>query len=78
VRSGRCAALKTHAGTRPSSFASARARERTVPGLSPVTSRKVRPNVPRLSQPVTNAISVIESSVSRSSAVARSMRRVSR
>ncbi len=46
------------------------------PGLSPVTSRKVRPKVPRLFQPVWNAISVIGRSVSRSSAVARSMRRV--
>ena len=47
-------------------------------GLSPVTSRKVRPKVPRLLQPVSKAISVMASSVSRSSAVARSMRRVSR
>ena len=67
-----------HAGTRPSSLACARARARIVLGLSPVTSRNVRPNVPRLSHPVTKAISVIDSSVSRSSAVARSMRRVSR
>jgi hypothetical protein len=41
-------------------------------------SRKVRPNVPRLLQPVWKAISVMGRSVSRSSAVARSMRRVSR
>ena len=41
-------------------------------------SRKVRPNVPKLSQPVSKAISVMDTSVSRSSAVARSMRRVSR
>jgi hypothetical protein len=67
-----------HAGTRPSPCAAARARERIVLGLSPVMSRKVRPNVPRLCQPVWKAISVIDSSVSRSSAVARSMRRVSR
>jgi hypothetical protein len=78
VRSGRCAALKKHAGTRSSARAAALARVRTAPGLSPVTSRNVRPNVPRLSQPVRKAISVIESSVSRSSAVARSMRRVSK
>ena len=37
-----------------------------------------RPNVPRLCQPVSKAISVIGRSVSRSSAVARSIRRVSR
>src|SRR5215471_5157498 len=48
------------------------------PGLSPVTSRNVRPKVPRLSQPVFNAISVTARSVSRSNAVARSMRRVRR
>ena len=46
--------------------------------VSPVMSRKVRVNVPRLDQPVSKAISVMESSVSRSSAVAFSMRRVSR
>ena len=40
------------AGTRPSSCAAARARARSALGLSPVMSRKVRPNVPRLSQPV--------------------------
>src|SRR5438876_8933381 len=72
VRSGRCAALRTQAGTRPSSCAVALARARFAPGLSPVTSRKVRPNVPRLSQPVWKAISVMDRSVSRSSAVARS------
>jgi hypothetical protein len=43
-----------------------------------VTSRNVRPNVPRLDQPVSNAISVMGRSVSRSMAVARSIRRVSR
>ena len=53
-------------------------RARSSPGLSPVTSRNVRPKVPRLFQPVWNAISVIGRSVSRSSAVARSIRRVSR
>jgi hypothetical protein len=47
-------------------------------GLSPVMSRNVRPNVPRLSQPVKKAISVMDRSVSRSRAVARSMRRVRR
>jgi hypothetical protein len=47
-------------------------------GLAPVMSRNVRPNVPRLSQPVSKAISVMDRSVSRSSVVARSMRRVSR
>jgi hypothetical protein len=56
----------------------ARQRARIALGFSPVTSRKVRPNVPRLPQPVTKAISVIDRSVSRSSAVARSMRRVSK
>ena len=56
----------------------ARARARIALGLSPVTSRKVRPNVPKLSQPVSKAMSVMGKSVSRSSAVARSMRRVSR
>src|SRR3546814_10425478 len=47
-------------------------------GLSPVMSRKVRPNVPRLFQPVCSAMSRMGMSVSRSSAVARSIRRVSR
>src|SRR5262245_17138483 len=36
VRSGRCAALTMHAGTRPSSCAAALARSRMAPGLSPV------------------------------------------
>jgi hypothetical protein len=40
------------AGTLATEPAAARARERITPGLSPVTSRNVRPNVPRLSQPV--------------------------
>jgi hypothetical protein len=53
-------------------------RERIAPGLSPVMSWKVRPKVPRLSQPVSNAISVMGMSVSRSSATARSTRRVSK
>jgi hypothetical protein len=54
------------------------ARVRRVPGFSPVMSRNVRPNVPRLDHPVWNAMSVMGRSVSRSNAVARSMRRVSR
>jgi hypothetical protein len=66
------------AGTLPSDFAAARARVRIARGLCPVMSRNVRPNVPRLCQPVWNAISMIGISVSRSSAIARSMRRVSR
>jgi hypothetical protein len=41
-------------------------------------SRKVRPKVPRLAQPVSKAMSVMGRSVSRSSVIARSMRRVSR
>ena len=56
----------------------ARARVRSSRGLSPVMSRKVRPKVPRLFQPVAKAISMIGNSVSRSSAEARSIRRVSR
>ncbi len=67
-----------HTGTRPRSRAAARARWRIVRGLSPVMSRNVRPKVPRLFQPVPNAMSVTGRSVSRSSAVARSMRRVSK
>src|SRR6185503_12113376 len=77
-RSGRWAAATKQAGTRPRSWPAARSRARIAPGLSPVTSRNVRPKVPRLPHPVWNAISVIESSVSRSIAVARSMRRVSK
>jgi hypothetical protein len=41
-------------------------------------SRRVRPKVPKLAQPVRKATSVIDASLSRSSAIARSMRRVSR
>jgi hypothetical protein len=67
-----------HAGTDSSDFAAARARVRMVRGLCPVMSRNVRPNVPRLCQPVWKAISMMAISVSRSSAIARSMRRVSR
>jgi len=67
-----------HAGTRPSSFAAALARSRIALGLSPVMSLKVRPNVPRLVQPVWNAMSVTGMSVSRNNAVARSTRLVSR
>ena len=78
VRSGRWAALTKQAGTRSSSCGAACSRARSSPGLSPVTSRNVRPNVPRLFQPVWNAMSVMGRSVSRSSAVARSIRRVSR
>lgn len=66
------------AGTRSSPRAEAAARVRTALGLSPVMSRNVRPKVPRLCQPVWKAMSVMGWSVSRSSAVARSMRRVSR
>src|SRR5580658_2079073 len=66
------------AGTQPSSRAVAHWRARIAPGLSPVTSRTVRPNVPRLAQPVWKAMSVMDRSVSRSGAVARSIRRVSR
>lgn len=66
------------AGTGPKACASPLPRVRTSPGLPPVMSRKVRPKVPRLDQPVAKAMSVMESSVSRSSALARSMRRVSR
>jgi hypothetical protein len=64
------------AGTRPRR-ARARARARIALGLSPVMSRKVRPNVPRLFQPSEGDLGDGRS-VSRSSAVARSMRRVSR
>ncbi|EEF27589.1 conserved hypothetical protein [Ricinus communis] len=78
VRSGRCAAFRMHAGTWASWRPLARASTRIAPGLRPVTSRNVRPNVPRLSQPVAKAISVMVSPVSRSSVVACSMRRVSR
>ena len=53
-------------------------RARSSLGLSPVMSRKMRPKVPRLFQPVWNATSMIGKSVSRSSALARSIRRVSR
>lgn len=51
---------------------------RTSLGLRPVMSRKVRPKVPMLLQPVAMAMSVIERSDSRSNVVAPSMRRVSR
>jgi hypothetical protein len=51
---------------------------RTSPGLSPVMSWNTRPKVPRLFQPVWKAIVVMGRPVSRSSAAARSMRRVSR
>ena len=78
VRLGRCAALRTQWGTLPRSEAAARARSRIAPGLSPVISRNIRPKVPRLAQPVWKAIWVIGKWVSRSSAVARSIRRVSR
>ena len=66
------------AGTLASDCESLFVSSRTLPGLSPVTSRKVRPKVPRLPQPVWNAISLIDICVSRSSALAFSMRRVSR
>lgn len=66
------------AGTRASACDAARVSSRRFPGLSPVTSRNVRPNVPRLLHPVWNAISLIDIRVSRSRALAFSMRRVSR
>src|SRR5262245_13842620 len=56
LRSGRWAALTMHAGTRPRPCAAPLARSRMVRGLSPVMSRKVRPKVPRLPQPVWKAI----------------------
>src|SRR5690606_33362121 len=78
VRSGRWAALRKQPGTCSSACGAACCRARSSLGLSPVMSRKVRPNVPRLFQPVCSAISRMGMSVSRSSAVARSIRRVSR
>jgi hypothetical protein len=78
MRSGRCAALRKQAGTRCGSYGRARMPARTSPGLSPVMSRNTRPKVPRLFQPVWKAIVVMGRPVSRSSAAARSMRRVSR
>src|SRR5688500_17993972 len=75
VRSGRCAALRKQAGTRSGSRGRACSRARSSLGLSPVMSRNVRPNVPRLLQPVWKAISVMARSVSRSKAVALSIRR---
>ncbi|MNR39512.1 hypothetical protein D3C85_1577270 [compost metagenome] len=50
-RSGRCAAFSTQAGMPPWGM-SLRASLRMAPGLWPVMSRKMRPKVPRLSQPV--------------------------
>ncbi len=50
VRSGRCAARRTQAGTRSMPRATALACTRIEPGFSPVMSRTVRPNVPRLAQ----------------------------
>src|SRR5262245_10759270 len=78
VRPGRWAARRMQAGTGSSWCGAAFSRARSSPGLSPVTSRKVRPKVPRLFHPVSHAISMMERSVSRSSALARSIRRVSR
>src|SRR5262249_27542392 len=52
LRSGRWAALTKQWGTRSRSCGTARNRLRNAPGLSPITSRKVRPKVPRLFQPV--------------------------
>src|SRR5262249_35934004 len=78
LRSGRRAALTKQAGTRSRVWVAAWSRARNSPGLTPVMSRKVRPNVPRLLQPVEKQMSVIAWSVSRSKAVARSTRRVSR
>jgi hypothetical protein len=66
------------AGTGASAAELSRVSSRVLPGLSPVTSRNVRPKVPRLPQPVWNATSLIDICVSRSSALAFSMRRVSR
>src|SRR5262245_41691552 len=78
LRSGLQAALTKQCGTWSSRWALACSRVRSSLGLSPVTSRNTRPKVPRLFQPVWNAISMMGASVSRSSALARSMRRVSR
>src|SRR5580692_1688190 len=78
LRSGRRAALRKQAGTRLSSRPVTLARARIAPGVSPVMSCKVRPNVPRLPHPVRKAMSVTGRSVSRRSAMARSMRRASR
>src|SRR5689334_6285497 len=47
VRCGRCAAATKQCGTRSSSCVAAFSRARSSLGLSPVTSRNVRPNVPR-------------------------------
>src|SRR5260221_9580021 len=55
LRSGRRAALTKQAGTRSSSCGATFSRARSSPGLSPVTSRNVRPNVPKLFQPAWNA-----------------------
>src|SRR6476646_11609016 len=57
VRSGRWAALRKQPGTRSRSCLVAFSRARSSLGLSPVMSRNVRPNVPRLFHPVSNAIS---------------------
>src|SRR3546814_1827433 len=56
VRSGRWAALRKQPGTCSSACVAACSRARSSRGLSPVMSRKVRPNVPRLFQPVCSAM----------------------
>src|SRR5439155_23327556 len=52
VRIGRCAARTKQCGTRASSCAADCSRARSSLGLSPMPSRKTRPNVPRQFQPV--------------------------
>src|SRR3546814_5686962 len=52
VRSGRWAALRKQPGTWSSACVAARCRARSWRGHSPVMSRKVSPNAPRLFQPV--------------------------
>src|SRR5205814_4664478 len=59
LRLGRWAALTKQWGTSWSWWPAAFSRARSSLGLSPVTSRKMRPNVPRLFQPVWKAIWVI-------------------
>src|SRR4051812_35018756 len=66
LRFGRCAARTKQCGTFVSACCAAFSRARSSPGLSPVMSRKMRPKVPMLFQPVSNAISVTGMSVSRS------------
>src|SRR4249919_1340763 len=78
LRFGRRAALTKQWGTSSSSWATDWSCSRNSAGALPVMSRKMRPNVPRLDQPVSKAMSVMGRSVSRRSAVAFSIRRVRR